>query len=234
MTPDDRILAAELVIGLLPDDEARRAAARAAAEPDFAQEVEWWQDRFAALLDRYDEVPPPEYLAERVATLVALPRVEDARKARPWTLVGLGAAGGALAASVVAWLLAPAPPMPAPSPPIAVVQPQRLLVASLAWSKRAEQPAPVAIVEPGTGALRLSAVVEVPGDRVGELWRIPAGGKPIALGLLEPTRGQRLRLTGVRAPAVGDTLAISVEPAGGAPGDQPTGPVIATGVLSAV
>ena len=50
MTPDDRILAAELVVGLLTAEEAARAEQRRTDEPAFAAEVEWWEARLAPLL----------------------------------------------------------------------------------------------------------------------------------------------------------------------------------------
>ena len=72
------------------------------------------------------------------------------------------------------------------------------------------------------------------GRRVPELWVIPAGGAPRALGLIDP------RTTGslVAAPggnpfiASGATLAISLEPEGGSPTGLPTGPVVLTGDIS--
>ena len=77
--------------------------------------------------------------------------------------------------------------------------------------------------------------VAVEHGRAAELWLIPAGQKPISVGLI--TRDQPTTLT--LAPALlvrlGPTalLAVSVEPAGGSPTGQPTGPVIAKGAISA-
>jgi anti-sigma-K factor RskA len=65
--------------------------------------------------------------------------------------------------------------------------------------------------------------------RFPELWIIPAGGKPRPVGMISGVRS--LTLAGGEAKA---TFAVSLEPAGGSPTGAPTGPVIATGVLSAV
>ena len=71
--------------------------------------------------------------------------------------------------------------------------------------------------------------------RVPELWLIPADGKPRPLGLLQrrphrdhrdPARSRR------RRPSRNAVLAVSLEPPGGSPTGQPTGPVIATGKLT--
>ena len=69
-----------------------------------------------------------------------------------------------------------------------------------------------------------------------ELWVIPAGGKPLSLGLLRSGAPQRLVLPMRLAPYFRDrsTLAVSVEPVGGSKTGQPTGPVIAAGELSSI
>ena len=72
--------------------------------------------------------------------------------------------------------------------------------------------------------------------RAMELWLIPAGDKPHSLGLIEP--GQPVRLdvprdlvARINADA---TLAVSMEPPGGSPTGQPTGPVVASGKLTSL
>jgi len=69
-----------------------------------------------------------------------------------------------------------------------------------------------------------------------ELWLIPAGPnqRPHSLGLIQPGQPIRLELPrdliGRVTPDA--TLAVSVEPPGGSPTGQPTGPVIAAGKLT--
>jgi anti-sigma-K factor RskA len=70
--------------------------------------------------------------------------------------------------------------------------------------------------------------------RVPELWLIPEGGKPISLGLV---RGDRAVSVTVPAQLIAQTnsratLAVSLEPQGGSPTGQPTGPVIGAGKLT--
>jgi anti-sigma-K factor RskA len=63
-----------------------------------------------------------------------------------------------------------------------------------------------------------------PTDRDFELWALPAGGKPVSLGLL-PTRGAAQRsLTAVQQQALAKAaqVAVTVEPLGGSPTGQPT------------
>ena len=62
-----------------------------------------------------------------------------------------------------------------------------------------------------------------------ELWAISPGGKPRSLGLVA-ARGDTVIVP--KAPFTrGDTLAISLEPDGGSPTGQPTGPVVFTGTV---
>jgi len=232
--PEDRMLAAELAIGLLTHDERAQAQHRAATDPAFAEQVEWWERQFAPLFDRIDEVAPPAYLAERIAARLDVPTLRGRQATPRWRFVAAGGALGALAASLVAWVTIPSVPVPVPSPPADVARPAPLLVASLAWSTKSAVPAPAAIVDPATRTLRLSAAVDVPAGRVGQLWRIPAGGKPASLGLVPGAPGRPVTLDRTNVPASGETVAVSVEPAGGSPTGQPTGPVILTGTLAAV
>ena len=69
-----------------------------------------------------------------------------------------------------------------------------------------------------------------------ELWIIPADGTPRSLGLVTGDGPHRMDVPADMAAhfAEAATLAISVEPEGGSPGDAPTGPVIASGALAKV
>lgn len=233
MTPDDRLTAAEWVIGLLPPEEMAAATARIERDPDFADEVAWWQERLASLLGHYREVAPPAYLADRIVAALDAPDVRHEKVRRlHWRSAMLGAALGALAASFVGWMVVPATveQVPAPTP----VRPARVLVARLAWATGEQAPAPVAIVQPDLHAVRVAGAVDVPRDRVAQLWRIPAGGAPVSLGLLAATDGQTIALRAANVPVAGSTLAISIEPRGGSPSGQPTGPVVAAGPLAAL
>jgi len=234
MTDEDRINAAELAIGLLVGEEQAQARNRAAAEPAFAREVAWWQESLAPLLTQTRDVPPPSYLRERIVARLDVPMVEPRRSSHKWRWAGLGGAIGALAASLATFLLTPEVRTPGYEQPVPVTRPSKVLVASLMWSTRSAKPNPVAVLDPADNTLRLSAAVDVAKDRVGQLWRIPVGGTPISLGLVPTAVGNRVLLTPAITPAQGETLAVSVEPVGGSPTGQPTGPVILTGTLTTV
>lgn len=70
--------------------------------------------------------------------------------------------------------------------------------------------------------------------RVPELWLIPSGGKPLSLGVLPADGLAQIAIP----PAFADQtrrdaiVAVSLEPPGGSPTGQPTGPVIGSGKLT--
>jgi anti-sigma-K factor RskA len=70
--------------------------------------------------------------------------------------------------------------------------------------------------------------------RVPELWLIPSGAKPLPLGVLTADRTAQIAIPpALAAQARRDAiLAVSLEPPGGSPTGQPTGPVIGSGKLT--
>jgi anti-sigma-K factor RskA len=82
--------------------------------------------------------------------------------------------------------------------------------------------------------VRAVSVATAPNERVFELWAIaPGNARPRSLGVI-PVNGE-LKLSRL-PPDLGDgvTLAISVEPLGGSPTQQPTGPVVFVGTVKTV
>lgn len=239
MTLDDRsMLAGELALGVLDGGERAEALRLLIADRDFARDVEWWRDRFAAWFAEWPEVRPDPAVEARV--MAALPASggaanDDVRSGvRLWRGVA-GAATAAAAALLAALLLQPervAPPQPqAPAPRTAAPAP---LVAVLAPSGRGEPIA--ALVDRETGTIRLAAAPDLPAGRAAELWTIAADGVPRSLGVLGGGAAPRLavpRQARARLLA-GVTLAMSIEPPGGSRTGLPTGPVIGTGALRVV
>jgi len=68
------------------------------------------------------------------------------------------------------------------------------------------------------------------------LWLIPPRDKPHSLGLIDPSRPVRINVPKSLLPQVNSNamLAVSLEPPGGSPTGQPTGPVIANGKLASL
>jgi anti-sigma-K factor RskA len=64
-----------------------------------------------------------------------------------------------------------------------------------------------------------------------EMWMIPPGSKPISLGVIDAQHPTVIRVAQPKLPMLKAqiTLAVSLEPHGGSPTGQPTGPVLAAG-----
>jgi anti-sigma-K factor RskA len=79
-----------------------------------------------------------------------------------------------------------------------------------------------------------AASATVPIGRSTQLWLIPAGKPPISVGVFSPGGTTVLPLSTELLAQLGPTasLAVSLEPSGGSPTGQPTGPVFAKGTIS--
>lgn len=215
----DDLVAAEYVLGTLPEPERRAARDRIAADGAFAARVAAWEGRLSPLNEGYTDAPAPDLLprieAQLFGAATGAPAAATAgrRTVTRWRIglfSGLGAAVLALAV-IVFW-----------TPP----QPGVLLQADLAAEQGDLRFA--ARWDSTAGALELTRVAgtAAPAGQDYELWLIGEDGVPQSLGLLQE---QVTELDLAVTPGV--TLAISLEPAGGSPDAGPTGPVLAAAPL---
>ena len=211
LTPreEDEALAAEYVLGVLPLAERAEAEARVRRDPVFAALVTDWESRLSGLNDGFAPAPAPDLLPRIEARLFPKPPVPARRGLLGW-LAGAGVAAVLALASIATF----APPRPE-------------LVATLAT---ADHRLAYAITRFGATMqiTRVAGVPAVPGQ-VHELWLIAPGAAPVSLGLLQ----DRPLLITHETPPAGFTFAVSIEPEGGSPTGQPTGPVILTATLGA-
>jgi anti-sigma-K factor RskA len=218
--------------------ERKAAEVRLISDPEFRAAVERWQALLSPLDDATAaEMPPPVVWQAIAAEVQPQPRLQTAapKSAGLWNNLAiwrwLGLGGTVLAALAAAFLIAPAAPPPAR--PAAAAGPA--LVATLADSEG--RPLLAAAFDPGKGEVRFAPVASPDGTagKVPELWVIEGKNPPRSLGVIDISAGAthaipRTRLAGLKPGAI---LAISIEPVGGSRTGAPTGPVIATGALSA-
>jgi anti-sigma-K factor RskA len=228
--PDELdLLAGEYVLGTLEARHALEVKAALDHDPGLKAAVARWESRLNGLAALVPPEPPPPDLWSRVvqgiAEAGATPRVAYRRRRsrlleRPsfwrWTTAGFAAAAAALALLLVR----PAPP---PERYLAVLQ--------------TESTSPAWVVEgQAGGGIVLTALnprQPEPG-RALELWGQPPGATaPRSLGLIPPEGRVALDPTTVQ-PRPGMLIAISLEPPGGSPTGQPTGPILFVGRLEAV
>jgi hypothetical protein len=82
----------------------------------------------------------------------------------------------------------------------------------------------------GTGYLMVQGLPALEGGQVYQAWYL-AGGVPTSAGLMDPPASGITVMGGLEPIAGTDTIALTVEPAGGVP--QPTGEVVVAGTLPA-
>lgn len=231
-SPD--LLAAELVLGLLPADERAQSEALRERDPAFDAAVIAWEGRLAPLYDEIAEVAPDPALWSRIeARLPAVAANDDVpASALPWKVAtGLF---GTIAAALALVLITRPEPQPAPEPriveapaPEVIQAPAETLVAQLNDGEGASM---LAVRLDAGGELRVRATAIPAGQGEPELWVIPAGGAPVSLGLIAREGESRVALTGPRDGLLidGATLALTLEPREGAPHQAPSGDILGT------
>lgn len=228
---DIAALAGEYVLGTLNPAAQQEVERRLKSDPALAEAIATWQERLAPLLDSVAPVTPP------AGTLDAVWRKLDEltndvlvtelkRRLRNWRNASLAA--GAIAAGLAAFIILSEVYAPHPS-----ANTDQTFVAVLASDKR--QPGFVASVDL---ARRKITIVRLstppPANKSYELWALGGGRqKPQSLGLVDSRKSLPLTRLGTidGLQLKRTTLAISVEPPGGSPSGQPTGPVVFVGTL---
>jgi anti-sigma-K factor RskA len=233
----DDMLAAECALGLLDGAERDEAARRRLREPGFDRAVEAWEDRLTGLTRAVAPVAPPlevwSGIVRRLESGAGVVELRLRRHLAAWR-AGAASAGAVAAALAVAliWPRVTAPLAGGQLTASAQVGPamEKVMTARLAGAS-----GPIvfiAVVDPQSHMIVVTpASVSATKGRSPELWLIPAGGKPIALGLAAFGRSVRLNPNIQIGDASRAILAMSMEPLGGSPTGQPTGPVVATGAL---
>jgi anti-sigma-K factor RskA len=216
LTPDDEddLRAAEYVLGVDDAETRAQVARRIGDDAAFAARVADWTARLAPLDDGTPPVAPPAALWSRIEGRLFPAARSAPQPRRDWFawLAGIGAATALVLAAILVFAPAPAP-----------------------------VPALIATLGAETDALRFEArhdgaeliVTRVAGPEAAEgqtyeLWIIAADAAPVSLGLLSDA----VLRTAYPLPPPGQTLAVSLEPAGGSPTGAPTGPVLAAGQIT--
>jgi anti-sigma-K factor RskA len=230
-------LAAEYVLGTLDAAERAEVERRSREDPQLARAIAAWERRLDPLLEPIPSVaPPPTSFAAISARIDALRPSNPAPKAargadisqlrrrlRNWRRAAIAASAIAASLAVVIGIRELRP------------VPEARFVAVLAGDDR--NPAFVAAVnvaEQAIMVMRLGEPLDPAPGHSHELWALGGGREaPQSLGLLSAASRLPADRLGRLDPSTlaATTFAISVEPEGGSPTGQPTGPVVFTGRL---
>ena len=224
---EDGLLVAEYVLGTLTANEHATVGDRLRNEAPLRSQLVFWRRRLAGLDKQFAETTAP------AGVWSALERrlFPDTAKSSFWSSLSLwrGLTAAAAAIAVIAIGLNVAAPRPDPNAFAAQV------VAAL--SKEGSGVSVVALYNTDTGQIRLTGISgQTVADKDYELWAIEGQAAPKSMGLINVTSRNDMKLSPEQMVGfgTGTTLAISLEPKGGSPTGQPTGPVVAAGQATAI
>ncbi|KXU86490.1 anti-sigma factor [Paraburkholderia monticola] len=231
-SPDD-LRCAEYVLGVL--DAAGRRQIELALQHDrqLAASVARWQNRLMPLNEDIGEIEPASYVWARIQSELGFAPVEAPRPrvrlwddVRWWRWIGIGSSFAAMALVILLILPVRYGPVVGPSH-------DGYKVASIVRDGGAAGWTAIVDVERARMVIVPAYGNPVAADRSTELWLIAPGERPVSLGVIAVDRPTIVALPQTRLALLNEraTLAVSLEPHGGSPSGQPTGPVLAKGVV---
>lgn len=223
--PQDEILAAEYVLGLLSLEKRRMVEKRMIDDADFQRLVERWQSDTETFNDAYGEVSPDAAVFNRIEKRLFADRPDNAAGSLWNSLAfwrGVSLVSSLAAAVAIAFVSGLLPPGDRRAPP---------LVANLTAPGNVIDL--VASYDASSGRLKITPVAADGGGRRSlELWLVPPAGNPKSLGIIDAAADADLVISPEIRGSLGEgaVFAVSLEPFGGSPTGLPTGPVIASGI----
>jgi len=215
-----RALAADYAIGLMPAAARRRFEQLLLDDAALRAELAQWQESLVSLTESLPEHSVPDRVWQGITARIG-PQVLYVPEKRPfWNWLRVTAALCSIVVLVFLGSLYNRDDARYRA---------TLLTADAQPALKVEAHADYLQVEP----LTLAAI---DADRSLELWAIPADGKPISLGVIPAGGKGKVELNEAQKALIGKpiALAVSLEPKGGSPSGQPTGPVLYQGALAAL
>jgi anti-sigma-K factor RskA len=228
LSDDDDLLAAELAFGLIDGADRQVAESRLGTDAAFAGAHARWQAYAAAMATDAGEAPRPSIWSAIEARLPANDMAPAAapKSLRWWQTGTLAASAAAVVLGVIAvqkpeTVFVHVPVIQAPTAPMVAVLTGKKGLVTISF-------------DPASDRMTSAASGLDIGNHSPELWVIPADGKPRSMGVMNASAPAwaKVPATASGVLAAGVTIAVSVEPVGGSPAGQPTGPVILTGKMT--
>ena len=222
LSPDTlHALAAEYVVGTLRGRARRRFEAMARGDREAAAILAHWEAQLTPLAERVAPLEPPARVWAEIErrTQASTTRTASAEPGFWRSLAMLASGFAAVLAIAFLW---PGPPRGA-EPALVAVLTASDSVPRMVVSMQGPDELRVRVVKPWN---------EFQGKAL-ELWALPKNGVPRSLGLIAAESETRIRLSGDDPRlAVASAFAVSLEPRGGSPSGQPTGPVLCSGNIA--
>lgn len=234
-------LAAEFVLGTLASSARQTVEKRLRQEPLLAERVQYWEELLADINQQLPPLAPPSELWDKIAQRLS----GQARNSEAKTFLAVanrksaslfggfwrGLSSGVVLASFVAALL-----WFSFGQRDSQFNMDMTAVLSSTDAAVERQSNWLAAVNLSTNQLQITRInaTPVPSGKTMELWVIPKDGSaPIPCGLMDDVQQQLITVASSRMLLDAKALAISLEPAGGSPTGQPTGPVVYMGGIQA-
>ncbi|MGE8153596.1 anti-sigma factor [Pseudomonas vancouverensis] len=214
-----RALAADYAIGLMSSAARRRFEQLLLDDAALRSELAQWQESLASLTDALTEQPVPDRVWHGITSRIDPQELHVPQKRPFWNWLRVTMAVCSLVIAVTLGVIYTRDD---------VRYSATLASADAKPALRVQAHADYLQVEP----LTLAAITP---EQSLELWAIPADGKPISLGVIPAGGKGKVELNAAQKTLIGKpiTLAVSLEPKGGSPTGQPTGPVLYQGALAA-
>ncbi|MFY0728196.1 anti-sigma factor [Pseudomonas sp. NFX15] len=215
-----RALAADYAIGLMSFAARRRFEQLLREDATLRTELAQWQESLASLTDTVAEQPVPDRVWQGITARIDPQELHVPAKRSFWNWLRISTAIGSLVIALTLGVLYTRDE---------VRYSATLASANAQPALRVQAHADYLQVEP----LALAAITP---EQSLELWAIPADGKPISLGVIPAGGKGKVELSDAQKALIGKpiALAVSLEPKGGSPTGQPTGPVLYQGALAAL
>lgn len=218
-------LAGEYVLGTLRGLARKRFERLAADDATIRLHIREWEERLMALSNSLPDVEPPARVWRAIEARI---RAEAKRQPQAsrwfnwWRPLALGMAG--ISAALMVYIGIGITPG---------AQPRDSYIVVLNSDKM--KPVMLAKADALTGEIQIRVLASqtLASDKALELWGLPKAGKPRSYGLLPASGVVRLKFDKPVDQVLQDiaALAVSLEPQGGSPTGQPTGPVLYSGEL---
>ncbi|MCW8274788.1 anti-sigma factor [Pseudomonas sp. PCH199] len=215
-----RALAADYAIGLMPPVARRRFEQLLLEDAALRVELAQWQENLASLTAALPEQPVPDRVWQGITARIEPQELHVPQKRPFWNWLRVTVAVCSLLIAVT----------------LGVIYNRDDARYSATLVSADAQPALKVRAHENYLQVEPLTLAAIDPQRSLELWAIPADGKPVSLGVIPAGGKGKVELNDTQKALIGKpvSLAVSLEPKGGSPTGQPTGPVLYQGALAAL